>query len=161
MRRARLTGLSLLTLALLWTEEGEAQWTAPRKWHRVSLGVGPAEALSRVSPLAREGVAMMAAFELVAVKHLEVRFSGTGFKRGGAAAMQLGGVAVDGVIFPWRGRVQPYVGGGIGVYQLIVEDRSPTAAESRLDHQGTAWTALVGSRVRVGSVTPFVEWRRT
>lgn len=161
MRRPRLFGLPLLVFALLWPEEGSAQWTAPRGWHRVSLGVGPAEALSRVAPLSREGVALLAAFELVALEHLEVRFSGTGFKRSGTEEMQLGGVAVDGVVFPWRGRVQPYVGGGIGVYQLIVTDRSPTAVESRLDHQGAAWTALVGTRVRIGPVTPFVEWRRT
>lgn len=161
MTGLRVRVLEALALVLLWGPTAEAQWTPPSGWHRVSLGVGPAEALSRVAPISRDGVAILAAFELVALEHLEVRFSGTAFKRGGDAEMQLGGVAVDGVIFPLRGRVQPYVGGGVGVYQLIVTDRSPTALESRLDHQGAAWTALLGARVRLGPVTPFVEWRRT
>lgn len=139
----------------------QAQWVSPTGWHRFSLGVGPAEAWSRALPERRDGAAVMAAFELVAREHWEVRFSGTLFEGSGRAETQLGGAAIDAVVFPVRRRVQPYVGAGIGVYQLLVEDADPAAAERRRDAKGPAWTALAGARVRVGALTPFVEWRRT
>ena len=137
------------------------QWESPRGWHRLSVGVGPAEARGPLAPEDRNGVAAMAAFELVALSHLEVRFSGTLFEGRDAVETQLGGVALDAVIFPWRARVQPYLGAGVGVYQLTVEDAAPSAVDAIRDHKGMAWTALMGTRVKLGPVTPFVEWRRT
>jgi hypothetical protein len=103
----------------------------------------------------------MAAFEVVALSHVEVRFSGTLFEGRGELETQLGGAALDVVIFPWRGRVQPYAGAGVGGYQLTVEDGDPSAMDAMRDHKGLAWTALVGTRVQLGPITPFVEWRRT
>jgi len=139
----------------------QAQWESPRGWHRLSVGVGPAAASGPLVPEDRSGIAAMAAFELVALSHLEVRFSGTLFEGRDEVETQLGGAALDVVIFPWRKRVQPYAGAGVGVYQLTVEDGDPGAVDAMRDHKGMAWTALVGTRVRLGPVTPFVEWRRT
>lgn len=141
--------------------EAHAQWESPRGWHRLSLGVGPAEARGALAPTIRNGTAAMAAFELVALSHFEVRFSGTLFEGRGGVATQLGGVAVDAVVFPLRGRIQPYAGGGLGVYQLAVDHADPLAPDATRDHKGPAMTLLVGTRVQLGPVTPFVEWRRT
>lgn len=155
-------GAVLVTvLSLGVASAASAQWASPRGWHRLSIGAGPAEALSRLAPETRDGTAAMAAFELVAREHLEVRFSGTLFEGRDGPETQLGGVALDAVVFPWRGRVQPYVGAGAGVYQLIVEAGDPLAVDRRRDYKGLAWTALVGARVRTGPLTPFIEWRRT
>jgi hypothetical protein len=139
----------------------QAQWESPRGWHRLSVGIGPAAASGPLVPEDRNGIAAMAAFEVVALSHLEVRFSGTLFEGRGELETQLGGAALDVVIFPWRGRVQPYAGAGAGVYQLTVEDGDPFAVDPTQDHKGLAWTALVGTRVQLGPITPFVEWRRT
>jgi len=139
----------------------DSQWATPNGWHRLSVGVGPAVARSPLTPTDRRGIAAMAAFELVAREHLEVRFSGTLFEGTGGVVTQLGGVAIDAVVFPWRGRLQPYVGGGVGVYQLTVDDTDPAATDTTLDHKGFAWTALAGTRLRLGWVTPFIEWRGT
>jgi opacity protein-like surface antigen len=153
-----LTAALLVTLA---SSVADAQWASPRGWHRFSLGAGPAEALSPLSPERRDGAAAMVAFEVVAREHLEVRFSGTLFEGNDDPETQLGGVALDAVVFPWRGWLQPYAGAGVGAYQLIVEDGDPLAVDRRRDAKSLAWTALVGARLRVGSLTPFVEWRRT
>lgn len=155
-----LAALAALLIALP-LRSASAQWESPRGWHRLSLGLGPAEAQGPLAPAVRQGTAAMAAFELVALSHFEVRFSGTLFEGRGDVATQLGGVAVDAVVFPVRGRVQPYAGGGMGVYQLAVDDASPLAADVTRDHKGLALTLLVGTRVQLGPVTPFVEWRRT
>lgn len=153
--------LTATLLVVLTSSVAGAQWASPRGWHRFSLGAGPAEALSRLTPEQRDGAAAMLAFEVLAAEHLEVRFSGTLFESSGELETQLGGVALDAVVFPWRGRLQPYAGVGVGAYQLIVEDGDPLAADRRRDSKSLAWTALVGARLRVGPVTPFVEWRRT
>jgi hypothetical protein len=151
----------VVTLVALPVGSAQAQWESPRGWHRLSVGVGPAAANGPLVPEDRNGVAAMAAFELLALSHLEVRFSGTLFEGSDEFETQLGGAALDVVIFPWRGRVQPYAGAGVGVYQLTVEDGDPGAVDAMRDHKGMAWTALVGTRVKIGPVTPFVEWRRT
>ena len=148
-------------LVALPLQSAQGQWESPRGWHRLSVGVGPAEARGPLTPETRNGIAAMGAFELVALSHLEVRFSGTLFEGREDVETQLGGVALDAVIFPWRGRVQPYMGAGVGVYQLTVEDADPSAVDALRDHKGMAWTALMGTRVKIGPVTPFVEWRRT
>jgi hypothetical protein len=153
--------LLALVLAATATGRAEAQWTSPTGWHRLSVGAGPAEALSRTAPASRDGLAVMAAFELVAREHIELRFAGTLFEGTGDLETQLGGIAVDAVLFPWRGRLQPYAGVGIGAYQLFAEEPGPVAAERRRDVTSVAWTALLGARVRAGPLTPFVEWRRT
>jgi hypothetical protein len=60
-----------------------------------------------------------------------------------------------------RGWHRLSLGAGAGVYQITVEDGDPVAEDRRRDYKGLAWTALVGARLRLGPVTPFVEWRRT
>lgn len=152
--------LALVALALLPLEL-PGQWVSPRRWERVSVGLGAASARSAFEPTGRNGIAAMAAFEVVALRHLELRLSGTLFEGLDAAESQLGGVAADVVVFPWRGRVEPYAGLGAGVYLVAVDDGSPTATTRRQDHKGPAWTGLAGARVRVGRVKPFVEWRYT
>lgn len=161
MRRWVMAAASALALVVIPMESAQGQWQSPRGWHRLSVGVGPAEARGTVVPTVRDGIAAMAAFEVVALSHLEVRFSGTLFEGRGEWETQLGGVALDAVIFPWRGRVQPYAGAGVGVYQLTVEDGAPAAVDALREHKGLAWTALVGTRLQLGPITPFVEWRRT
>jgi len=153
--------LMFVALSLTISRAAQAQWVSPSGWHRFSLGAGPSVATSLVVPERRDGVAAMAAFELIARAHWELRFSGTLFEGTGREESQLGGAALDAVVFPLRGRIEPYVGAGIGVYQLTVEDGDPAAPERQRDGKGPAWTALVGARVRVGTLTPFVEWRRT
>lgn len=163
--RARLCAMALVMAFVLLAgvpyASAEAQWAIPRGWHRLSVGAGPAQAQSTLLPLNRNGVAAIAAFELLAREHVELRFSGTLFEGRGDVGTQLGGAGLDAVFFPWRGRVQPYVGAGAGVYQLTLDDADPMAAEATRDHKGFAWTALVGTRVRIGPLTPFIEWRRT
>jgi hypothetical protein len=153
--------LTFVLLSLTVTRAAQAQWVSPSGWHRFSLGAGPAGALGRVLPERRDGIAAMAAFELVAREHWEIRFSGTLFEGSGRTETQLGGAALDAVLVPFRGRVQPYAGAGVGVYQLTVEDGDPAAVDRRRDAKGPAWTAVAGARVRLGALTPFVEWRRT
>jgi hypothetical protein len=160
VRTFPLVALAVMLVALP-LRSAQGQWESPRGWHRLSVGVGLAEARGPLVPEDRSGIAAMAAFELVALSHLEVRFSGTLFEGRDEIETQLGGVALDAVIFPWRGRVQPYMGGGVGVYQLTVEDGDPSAVDAMREHKGLAWTALMGTRVKLGPVTPFVEWRRT
>lgn len=159
--RAGFGVMALAMLAGLPYASIEAQWASPRGWHRLSIGAGPAAAQSALLPTDRNGVAAMAAFELLAREHVELRFSGTLFEGRGDVGTQLGGAALDAVVFPWRGRVQPYLGAGAGAYQLTLEDADPMAADATRDHKGFAWTALVGTRVQIGPLTPFVEWRRT
>jgi hypothetical protein len=159
--RAGCCATAFVMLAALPYASAEAQWDSPRGWHRLSIGAGPAQAQSALLPTDRRGVAALAAFELLAKEHAELRFSGTLFEGSGDVGTQLGGAALDAVVFPWRGRVQPYVGAGAGVYQLTVDDADPLAVDATRDHKGFAWTALVGTRVRMGALTPFVEWRRT
>jgi hypothetical protein len=153
--------LLFVLLSLTFTKAAQAQWERPEGWHRFSLGAGPATARSALTPAGREGIAGLAAFELVAREHLELRFSATLFEGRDRAETQLGGVALDAVVFPWRGAVQPYAGAGVGAYQLIVEDADPLAADARRDFKALAGTAVAGARVRLGPVTPFVEWRHT
>lgn len=138
-----------------------AQWAPPQGWHRLSIGAGPSSAESRLAPVDRSGASALAAFELLATRRVELRFSGTLFEGRDDALTQLGGVAVDAVVFPFRGAVQPYAGVGVGVYKLTVDDTAPGAVDPTIDHVGAAWTALVGSRVRAGPLTPFVEYRRS
>jgi hypothetical protein len=159
--RAGAFAMALAALVGLPAASVDAQWATPRGWHRLSVGAGPAQAESALLPSSRNGFAAMAAFELLAKEHVELRFSGTLFEGSGDVSTQLGGAALDAVVFPWRGRVQPYVGAGAGVYQLTLDDTDPLAADPTRDHKGVAWTALVGTRVRVGALTPFIEWRRT
>lgn len=103
----------------------------------------------------------MAAFEILALERLEVRFSGTLLEGTGAEDLQLGGVALDAVVFPFRGRVSPYLGAGVGAYQFTVEDGGAGPTAPTQDFKGVAWTALLGARAQVGRFTPFVEWRHT
>lgn len=153
--------VAVAALLFVTAAEATAQWAAPAGWHRLSVGVGAARADSRFTPKSRDGLLAFAAFEVVARRHFEVRFTGSFFQGTESTDAQVGGVGLDAVLFPWRGRVQPYVGVGAAVYESNIEDGDPTAVTRVRNYKGAAGTALVGTRVRIGPLVPFVEARLT